>query len=86
MAKSNKHSNAEIATTIESEGLGYTIQHYYDADTIADPELADLWEKASEMLEEIQAFLEESVGAENEPELEIDDDEICDFGDDGDDN
>jgi uncharacterized protein YgfB (UPF0149 family) len=58
MAKEKKMSLEEVAAKVEWEGLGYAVQHYMTGDSIADPHLAELWDQAKELLDEIDGILE----------------------------
>jgi hypothetical protein len=60
MAK-QKHSISEIAGIIENEGLGYAIQSYIKASSIKDEDLADMWERAKELLDEIEEYVEDNA-------------------------
>lgn len=60
MAK-RKVSVSEIASIIESEGLGYAIEGYISSDQIADSDLADMWERAAAVLAEITDYVEENA-------------------------
>jgi hypothetical protein len=48
-----KYSIEQVADIVESEGLGYAIQHYMSADSIEDEDLARLWRIAKEALDQI---------------------------------
>jgi len=56
-----KHSVSEIAGIIENEGLGYAIQSYISPSSIKDEDLADMWERARELLNEIQEYVEDNA-------------------------
>jgi len=57
----DKLSTKEVAEYVEDEGnLAYAIQSMIKADSIEDPELADLWEKANETLDKIEKKLKEA--------------------------
>lgn len=53
-----KMTTREIAFKVEDEGLGYAIQHYMSGEDIEDPELARLWDQASDMLNNIERILD----------------------------
>lgn len=53
-----KYSLEELAQVVESEGLGYAIQHYLDAERIEDPEMAALWKQCAELMDQIDKKLE----------------------------
>lgn len=53
-----KRSVEEVAAIVESEGLGYAVQDYMGADSIADPKLAKLWGEARDRLKAIEDHLE----------------------------
>jgi hypothetical protein len=55
-----KLSVSEIAHVIESEGLGYAIQSYLSSSQIKDDDLADMWERASDLLKEITEYVEDN--------------------------
>ena len=59
MAK-RKLSVSEVASYIESEGLGYAIQHGISHTSIKDPDLADMWEQAKEIMLEIESYVEDN--------------------------
>jgi hypothetical protein len=61
-----KFTNSEVANIVDREGLDYAITCYMGADRIMDPKLAKLWQKANDILNEIEEILEESK--ENEEE------------------
>ena len=60
MAK-RKLSVSEIAGIIENEGLGYAIESYVNPSQIKDEDLADMWERAREILAEITEYVEENA-------------------------
>jgi hypothetical protein len=72
MAEKNYEIN-DVAAKVEQEGLGYAVQHYLSADRIQDAKLADLWSRAKDLLDQIDAYLEEN--ADEEPDTEEDDGE-----------
>jgi hypothetical protein len=73
MAK-QKHSVSEIAGIIENEGLGYAIQSYISASSIKDEDLADMWARATELLNEIEAYVEDNADdVDDAPEYDEDD-------------
>ena len=65
MAQSAKKSNQQVADIVESEGLGYAVQHYMGADAIKDPKLAALWKTAKDALDAIEAMLPETTSEED---------------------
>lgn len=78
MAK-QKHSVSEIAGIIESEGLGYAIQSYVKASSIKDEDLADMWERAKELLDEIQEYVEDNADDVDDASDADEDDEDYDY-------
>ncbi len=79
MAKTKSNNKTKLTISaindiVESEGLGYAIQDYLNADRIADPDLSEMWAKAAEQLNEITAYLEDNI-FEDGDEIEEDDDE-----------
>lgn len=54
-----KRSNKQVNSIVESEGLGYAVEHYLDANSIADPELSKLWATAADALKKISTILEQ---------------------------
>ena len=77
MAK-RKFSISEIAGIIENEGLGYAVQHYMSGSSIKDEDLADMWDRARELLNEIEEYVEE-----NADDVDDSDDEDEDGDDEG---
>ena len=59
MTRDKKLSIEEVADIINSEGLGYAVHGYLDADQIEDPELAKLWREADAALCAISDICEE---------------------------
>lgn len=59
--RKKKLTVAQVGEVIESEGLGYAIQSYLSADRIADHDLADMWERAANLLNEIEQYIEDNV-------------------------
>lgn len=55
MAKT-KYTNVGVARIIENEGLEYAIRHYMSGDSIVDPKLAEMWDEASKLLDEIEKY------------------------------
>lgn len=55
---SRKKSVDQVAEIIETEGLGYAIQHYLSPENIADKKLADMWQRAAALLKEIERYVE----------------------------
>jgi hypothetical protein len=49
-----KKTNEQVAAVVENEGLDYAITSYMSASTIEDPELADLWSQAADILGQIE--------------------------------
>lgn len=75
MAK-RKQSVSEIASIVENEGLGYAIQSYISASSIKDEDLADMWERAHELLAEIEQYIEDNADdVDDEPGFDEDYDE-----------
>lgn len=56
-----KHSNLDVAYIVENEGLDYAITSYMSSDSIADPELAALWDEAEAVLRKIEGILEDAM-------------------------
>lgn len=69
MPKGKKWTTLEVAHKADWEGLGDMIQNYLDADNIADPELAQLWDDAKDAMQRIDRILEEALNeADGDPE------------------
>jgi len=59
MAKKSKKMGLEqVAGVVENEGLGYAVQHYMSGKDIEDIHLAQLWDQAGDLLNEIDEILE----------------------------
>lgn len=56
----------QVASIVDSEGLGYAVQCHTSADRIADPQLAKLWREAKVALTALNNFLEQHAAAEEE--------------------
>lgn len=56
-----KLSTSELAAIVESEGLGFTIENEVNATRIKDEDLADMWSRAKELIDEIQAYIEDNA-------------------------
>jgi hypothetical protein len=54
----SKYSVQEVAEIVESEGLGYAITGYLDADKIEDETLRELWKQAADILGKIEKIIE----------------------------
>ena len=54
----NMYSIDDIRGVVESEGLGYAVQHYLSADSIEDEKLKELWKKAADYLNYIDDYLD----------------------------
>jgi hypothetical protein len=54
----SKMTIAEVADVVENEGLGYAITGYMSSESIKDKELAELWDKAEDILQQITDILE----------------------------
>lgn len=52
-----KYDLIEVADIVENEGLGYAVVDYMSGDSIADPELAALWDQAAGLLNRIKEKL-----------------------------
>lgn len=63
MADKSKMTNEEVAAVVDSEGLGYAIEHYMSADSIEDPVLAARWCAAKEALSAVRDCLMPDDGA-----------------------
>ncbi len=66
---------SQINDIVETEGLGYAIEDYLASNRIADADLADMWAKASELLKEIQSYIEDNIFDDGEEERDEDEDE-----------
>jgi hypothetical protein len=62
----DKWTNEQIASKVESEGLGYMIEAYLSHDSIEDDDLAMMWKDAAELLSEIQNHLEPFMNNDDE--------------------
>jgi hypothetical protein len=51
-------SNRKVADIVECEGLGYAITDYMNSDDFEDKHLAELWDQAQTVLQEIEDILE----------------------------
>jgi len=60
MAK-RKLSVSEVQGVVENESLGYAIQHAINFKEIKDQDLADLWERATDLLLEIENYIEDNA-------------------------
>jgi hypothetical protein len=65
-----KLSNRTVAQIVDNEGIGYAIQHYMSADSIADPELAALWTQANEILSKIERVCVQAENADEDCEFD----------------
>ena len=54
-----KESIESVAQAVNSEGLGYAIQHYLSWQSIEDKQLAKLWKQANEAMDKIDDILGE---------------------------
>lgn len=61
LVSKKKYSIEQVADIVNSEGLGYAIQHYMSGDNIEDPELAKQWEKAKATLNIIEMILKDHL-------------------------
>ncbi len=52
-------TNERLVDIVDSEGLGYAIQHYVSPEAIDDKALRALWEKAARAMNAIDALLDE---------------------------
>lgn len=57
MTKERSQTIDEVAMIADNEGIGYAVTCYMDSSGIINPELADLWDKAGEAVEALDAFL-----------------------------
>lgn len=55
---SDKYSIDDVARIVRSEGLGYAIQHSISADRIESRRLAELWDEAAALLDNIEGWLQ----------------------------
>jgi hypothetical protein len=46
----------EMRDIVESEGIGYAIQHYISHEDVA-PEIADAWQRAASAMDDIEQAL-----------------------------
>lgn len=58
MPRTKKLTDEQVYWKVDSEGLGYAVQFYMAGDSIANPELAKLWDEAAEALDKIQSILD----------------------------
>ena len=72
MTTMEKHTIEEVRDIIETEGLGYAVQDYMSAESIADETLAHYWKKASEYLNKITDYVEENAKPEFDEEEDDD--------------
>lgn len=56
MADSKKDLQ-EVRDIVENEGLGYAVQHYMSAESIADPSIAKRWREAKKALDLLEGEL-----------------------------
>ncbi len=56
--ESKKKTLKEVASYVESEGLGYSIQSGLSWKDIEDKKLASLWKKADDIMSDIEDILE----------------------------
>jgi hypothetical protein len=61
-----KISVSEVNDIVINESLGYAIQHQINSSSIKDEDLADMWERAETLLNEIQEYLEENADSVEE--------------------
>lgn len=54
----NLITDYDLKITVNGKGLGYSILHYCTGEDIKNDELASLWDKAREILTEIEDILE----------------------------
>jgi hypothetical protein len=55
---SDKKTLKEVAKIVDSEGLGYAIEDYMDADRIEDPKLRAEWRRAKQSIDKIREMLQ----------------------------
>lgn len=53
------YSAQQVALMVDTEGLGYCVQHYLGADSIEEGPLQDAWRDAESAMQRIQALLSE---------------------------
>jgi hypothetical protein len=76
MSKQKKLTTLDIALKVEWEGLGDTIQHYFgNTDVFEDDDLADKWEQAKTLLDEIEETLNEAMKNANESDFDRNEEE-----------
>lgn len=73
-------TNLDVATIVEQEGLDYAITAYINSNAIEDKKLATLWQKAAEILNEIENILElEEVEVDpDEDEYDLEEEDFSD--------
>jgi hypothetical protein len=52
-----KYGNMTVARIVDSEGLGYAVEDFMNADAIADPEVARRWQAAQDALGALRELL-----------------------------
>lgn len=52
-----KYTDEKVAQIVESEGLGYAVQHYLSSNSIENPGLAKAWGEAKVALDKIKSML-----------------------------
>lgn len=60
-----KYSVEQVADIVNSEGLGYAVQHGLSADSIEDLRLAGLWATAKTALKAIGKILEAATATDD---------------------
>ena len=55
-----KYSVSQVADIIDEEGLGFALTTGIEVKQIKDADLADLWERAKDAIEEITAYVEDN--------------------------
>lgn len=59
-----KLSNNEAINIIQSEGMGYAVQHFISGEAFKDPQTAALWNAAADALTKLETHLETTTGHE----------------------
>jgi hypothetical protein len=57
-----EYTNADAASIVENEGLGYAVQHYCSAESFADIETRRLWKLAEQACNDLEKHLEDNGG------------------------
>jgi len=60
----NKYTDGDAVDIIESEGMGYAVEHYCDGSNFESEETAKLWDAAQSALNDLRKHLERQTGRE----------------------